>query len=195
MIVGIPKEIKDQEYRVAMTPGGVKSLTGSGHRVLVQKSAGKGSGFLDADYIASGAEIVPAADSAWKADIVVKVKEPQPGEYEFMRPNLYLFTFLHLAAGEKLTRELIRRGVIGIAYETVALDSGELPLFKPMSEVAGRIAVQVGAHYLEKENGGKGKLLGGVPGVEPARVVIIGAGVVGSNAARIALGMGAPSWS
>ncbi len=191
MIIGVPKEIKDQEYRVAMTPGGVHQAVRHGHRVVVERGAGVGSGFDDAQYEAAGATLVNSPAEAWEADVVVKVKEPLPQEYDFLRPGLTLFTFLHLAADERLTRELVARHVTGIAYETVELPDGRLPLLTPMSEVAGRMAVQVGAHYLEKMNGGRGKLLGGVPGVRPADVVIVGAGTVGTNAAQIALGMGA----
>jgi alanine dehydrogenase len=191
MIVGVPKEIKDNEYRVAMTPGGARQLVESGHQVWVETCAGEGSGFSDTQYEASGAKIVPTSADAWNAQLVVKVKEPQPSEYQFMRPDLVLFTYLHLAAEEHLTREMMKRGLTGIAYETVELPNGHLPLLTPMSEVAGRMAIQVGAHYLEKMNGGRGKLLGGVPGVRAADVVIIGAGVVGTNAAQVALGMGA----
>ena len=191
MIVGVPKEIKDNEYRVAMTPGGARQLVESGHQVWVETCAGEGSGFSDTQYEASGAKIVPTSADAWNAQLVVKVKEPQPSEYQFMRPDLVLFTYLHLAAEERLTREMMKRGLTGIAYETVELPNGHLPLLTPMSEVAGRMAIQVGAHYLEKMNGGRGKLLGGVPGVRAADVVIIGAGVVGTNAAQVALGMGA----
>jgi len=191
MIIGLPKEIKDNEYRVAMTPGGVAQLVGAGHQVLVERGAGEGSGFSDAQYGGAGARIVPGSGDAWGAQLVVKVKEPQPSEYGCMRPDLVLFTYLHLAAEERLTREMMARGLTGIAYETVELPNGNLPLLTPMSEVAGRMAIQVGAHYLEKMNGGRGKLLGGVPGVVPADVVIIGAGVVGTNAAQVALGMGA----
>jgi alanine dehydrogenase len=191
MTVGVPREIKDQEYRVSMTPGGVRQLVEAGHRVVVETGAGEGSGFSDSDYRSAGAVIVPSASDAWGAELVVKVKEPLPGEYGFLRPDLVLFTYLHLAAERELTLELLKRGVTGIAYETVELADGQLPLLKPMSEVAGRLAVQTGAFYLEKPRGGSGKLLGGVAGVEPARVTIIGAGIVGASAARIALGMGA----
>jgi alanine dehydrogenase len=191
MIIGVPKEIKDNEYRVAMTPGGAHQLVQLGHQVLVQTGAGEGSGFTNAQYEKSGAKIVPTAAEAWAAELVVKVKEPQASEYEFMRPDLTLFTYLHLAADEALTREMMARELTGIAYETVELSNGSLPLLTPMSEVAGRMAVQVGAHYMEKENGGRGKLLSGVPGVRPADVVIIGAGVVGANAAQVASGLGA----
>lgn len=191
MIIGTPKEIKDNEYRVGITPGGVRQLAQAGHQVLVETGAGEGSGFSDAEYETSGAKIVSTSVEAWSAQIVVKVKEPQPLEYDFMRPDLTLFTFLHLAADEQLTREMMDRGVTGIAYETVELPNGQLPLLTPMSEVAGRMAIQIGAHYLEKKNDGRGKLLGGVPGVRPADVAIIGAGVVGTNAAQMGLGMGA----
>ncbi len=191
MIIGVPKEIKDRENRVALTPGGARDLGEAGHTVLVETGAGAGSGFSDADYRAVGASLVPTAADAWSAQMVVKVKEPQSAEYGFLRSDLVLFTYLHLAAEERLTRELMRRGTTSIAYETVELANGSLPLLTPMSDVAGRMATQIGAHYLEKTNGGKGKLLGGVPGVPPANVVIIGGGVVGKSAAKIALGMGA----
>lgn len=191
MIIGVPKEIKDLEYRVALTPGGARDLVEAGHEVLVETGAGAGSSFSDEHYIAVGAQMVPSAADAWAADMVVKVKEPQPTEYEFLRPGLVLFTYLHLAAAEQLTRELLARHVTGIAYETVELPNGHLPLLTPMSEVAGRMAVLVGAQYLMKTQGGSGKLVGGVPGVLPANVVIIGGGVVGINAAKMALGLGA----
>lgn len=192
MIIGIPKEIKDNEYRVSMPPGGVLTLTEAGHRVLVQSGAGEGSGFPDAEYEHSGAEILASAESVWMhAEMVMKVKEPQPSEFEFMREGLLLFTYLHLAAEERLTVELVERGVSGVAYETVEESDHSLPLLTPMSEVAGRMSIQVGAYFLEKMNGGRGKLLGGVPGVRPSDVLVIGGGVVGTNAAQIALGMGA----
>ncbi len=192
MIIGVPKEIKDNEYRVAVTPGGVEMLRQHGHRVLVQAGAGEGSGFSDEEYARSGAEILPTAAEVWNnAEMIMKVKEPRPEEYGFLREDLLLFTYLHLAAEEELTHELLKRKVAAVAYETVELADGRLPLLTPMSEVAGRMAVQVGAHYLEKAHGGRGKLLGGVPGVLPAQVTIIGGGVVGTNAAKIALGMGA----
>jgi len=191
MIIGLPREIKDNEYRVAITPGGVRQLVDSGHDVLVQEEAGEGSGFSDAEYRWGGARMVARAEDVWAADIVVKVKEPQPSEYSLMQHGLTLFTYLHLAAEKALTLEMLKRGVTGIAYETVEKTDGTLPLLTPMSEVAGRMAVQVGAKYLEKQNGGRGKLLSGVPGVRPADVTILGAGVVGANAAQIALGMGA----
>ncbi len=191
MIIGLPKEVKADEYRVAMMPGGVQQLVESGHQVLVQKGAGVESGFGDHEYESAGASLVWTAEEAWMADLVVKVKEPQPLEYGLMRPDLLLFTYLHLAAERELTLEMLKRGVTAIAYETVERVDGTLPLLIPMSEVAGRMAVQVGAQYLEKTYGGRGKLLGGVPGVRPADVTILGAGVVGTNAAQIALGMGA----
>ena len=191
MTVGVPREIKDQEYRVSMTPGGVSRLVEAGQQVIVETGAGEGSGHSDSDYPNAGAVIVPAASDAWGAELVVKVKEPLPREYGFLRPDLVLFTYLHLAAERELTLEMVKRGVTGIAYETVELADGQLPLLKPMSEVAGRLAVQTGAFYLEKLHGGSGKLLGGVAGVEPARVTIIGGGIVGASAARVALGMGA----
>ena len=191
MIIGLPKEIKEDEYRVAITPGGVKQLVAAGHEVLVEEDAGAGSGFGNEEYRWVGARLVPNAEEAWGADLVAKVKEPQPSEYGFLRPGLALFTYLHLAAEKELTLEMMERGVTGIAYETVECPDGTLPLLTPMSEIAGRMAVQVGAQYLEKTHGGRGKLLGGVPGVRPADVTIIGAGVVGTNATQMALGMGA----
>lgn len=192
MIVGLPKEIKDNEYRVGLTPAGVRALTDASHQVIVEKSAGEGSGFDDALYEKAGAKIINAADDVWaKADMVVKVKEPIAPEYPRMREGQLLFTYLHLAPDRPLTAELLKRKVTGIAYETITDRRGTLPLLTPMSEVAGRMAIQVGAHYLEKMAGGRGILLGGVPGVPAARVVIIGGGVVGTNAAKIAVGMGA----
>lgn len=191
MIIGLPKEVKDNEYRVAVTPGGVKQLVEAGHQVLVETGAGVESGFADDVYKAVGATLVPSAADAWAAELVTKVKEPQPSEYPLMRPGLGLFTYLHLAPEKELTLELMKRRVTGIAYETVEKPDGSLPLLTPMSEVAGRMSIQVGARYLEKHCGGRGKLLGGVPGVRPADVMIIGAGVVGTNAAQMALGMGA----
>ena len=192
MIVGIPTEIKDKEFRVALPPGGVETLVQSGHRVLVQSGAGEGSGFSDEEYVARGATIVDQASDIWAdCDMIIKVKEPIPDEFPFLRENLLLFTYLHLAACEDLTHQLLDKKVTSVAYETVALDNGHLPLLIPMSEVAGRMAVQVGAHYLEKMNDGRGTLLGGVPGVRPSEVVIIGGGTAGTNAAQMALGMGA----
>ena len=192
MIIGVPKEIKDQEARVGVTPAGVKALTEAGHTVLVETLAGEQSGFPDAEYQDAGAEIVGDAGYVWgKSEMVVKVKEPIQSEYVYFREGLVLFTYLHLAPLPGLTEELLRKKVIGIAYETVRDRQGTLPLLTPMSEVAGRMSVQVGATYLEKERGGRGILLGGVPGVPPAHVCIIGGGIVGTNAARIALGFGA----
>ncbi|MCO5220404.1 MAG: alanine dehydrogenase [Thermomicrobiales bacterium] len=192
MIVGIPTEVKDRECRVSMTPGGVGELVVHGHRVLVESGAGEGSGFADEAYAAAGAEIVRSHAGVFEqSEMIVKVKEPVPAEYNLLREDLLLFTYLHLAADEQLTRVLVDRKVQAVAYETVQLSNGSLPLLTPMSEVAGRMSVQVGAHYLQRSEGGYGVLLGGVPGVEPARVVIIGGGTVGTNAAQIALGMGA----
>jgi len=190
MIIGIPKEIKAQENRVSMTPGAVAALVRAGNTVIVQHGAGTGSGLTDAEYKAAGARLV-SADAAWEADLVIKVKEPVAKEYHYLRSGLTLFTYLHLAASEELTRELLRAKVTAIAYETVVQEGGHLPLLTPMSEVAGRMAPQVGAFYLEKWLGGRGILLGGVPGVAPGSVVILGGGVVGINAAKIALGLGA----
>ncbi len=191
MLVGVPKEIKTREYRVGMTPAGVRQLVGRGHKVIIEKSAGEGSGIADEAYVKAGGTIVNGAADAWGAEMVVKVKEPLKAEYGFFRKDLLLYTYLHLAAEPELTKELAAKGVAGVAYETIQLDDGSLPLLRPMSEVAGRMAVQVGASCLEKEHGGKGVLLGGVPGTRRGRVVILGGGVVGKNAARIAIGMGA----
>ncbi|MBX3186018.1 MAG: alanine dehydrogenase [Labilithrix sp.] len=191
MIIGVPKEIKTREYRVGMTPAGVRALTSRGHKVLVEKSAGEGAQIKDADYVAAGAQIVPTAADAWGAEMVVKVKEPLAAEYGFFRENLIIYTYLHLAPEPELTKQLAAKKVTGVAYETIELDDGSLPLLRPMSEVAGRMAIQVGANCLEKEHGGKGVLLGGVPGTRRGRVVILGGGVVGRNAATIAIGMGA----
>ena len=192
MIVGLPKEIKDNEYRVGLTPAGVRALTDSGNRVLVEGTAGEGSGFEDTLYQRAGATIIGSAAEVWtKSDMIVKVKEPIQPEYPLMREGQLLFTYLHLAPDRELTKQLLERKVTGIAYETITDRRGGLPLLTPMSEVAGRMAIQVGAHYLEKMSGGRGILLGGVPGVPAARVVIIGGGVVGTNAAKIAVGMGA----
>jgi alanine dehydrogenase len=192
MIVGVPKEIKDNEFRVSITPGGAHQLTEDGHRVLVQRGAGEGSGFTDNEYAEAGAELVDAAARVWRsAEMIMKVKEPLLQEYEYLREGLILYTYLHLAADEELTRQLLARKVTGIAYETVELPNGSLPLLTPMSEVAGKMAVQIGAHHLERIQGGRGKLLGGIPGVFPADVVILGGGTVGINAAVVALGMGA----
>ncbi len=192
MIVGVPKEIKDNEARVGVTPAGVKALTEAGHKVLVETQAGAQSGFPDDDYQNAGAEIVGNAGDVWRhAEMIVKVKEPIESEYVYFHEGLVLFTYLHLAPVPELTNKLLEAKVIGIAYETVRDRQGNLPLLTPMSEVAGRMSVQVGASYLERERGGRGILLGGVPGVPPAQVAILGGGVVGTNAARIALGLGA----
>ncbi len=192
MLIGVPKEVKDNEYRVGMVPAGVKSLVDAGHKVVVQTKAGEGSAMSDEEYKAAGAEIVGSAEEVWKrADMVVKVKEPYGKEPSMFREGLVLFTYLHLAPIPDLTNALLNKKVTGIAYETVTDRAGTLPLLTPMSEVAGRMSVQVGASYLEKEKGGRGVLLGGVPGVPPAKVVIIGGGVVGINAAKMAMGMGA----
>lgn len=192
MIIGIPKEIKDNEYRVAMPPGGVKTLSLRGHEVIVQDGAGTGSGFTNEEYEAAGAKIMPDAAATWGgANMVMKVKEPRPEEYGFMREDLLLFTYLHLAAEPELTKALVDSKTPSVAYETVELADRSLPLLIPMSEVAGRMSIQVGAHYLERAHGGIGKLMGGIPGVRPAHVVVIGGGIVGTNAAKMALGMGA----
>lgn len=191
MIIGIPKEIKNNENRVGMTPGGIFELLKNGHIVKVETGAGLGSGFLDTDYLAVGAEIVMTAVEAWDVDMVIKVKEPLPPEYNYFKKGLILFTYLHLAPEPALTKQLLEKEVVAIAYETVQLQNGALPLLTPMSEVAGRMAVQLGAHFLEKHEGGKGVLLGGVPGVSPAKVVIVGGGIVGTNAAKMAVGAGA----
>jgi alanine dehydrogenase len=192
VIVGLPREIKDNEYRVGLTPAGVRALTDAGHKVNVEQSAGEGSGFEDELYERAGATIIHSADDVWGgAEMVVKVKEPIEPEYPRMKEGLLLFTYLHLAPDPKQTQALLEHKVTGIAYETITDRRGTLPLLTPMSEVAGRMAVQVGAQYLEKMNGGRGVLIGGVPGVPAARVVILGGGVVGTNAAKIAVGMGA----
>ncbi|HEY0171202.1 MAG TPA: alanine dehydrogenase [Pyrinomonadaceae bacterium] len=192
MIVGLPKEIKDNEYRVGLTPAGARALTDAGHRVVVERSAGEGSGFEDSLYEKAGATLIDSADDVWaEAEMIVKVKEPIEPEYPRMKEGLLLFTYLHLAPDPKQTQALLEHKVTGIAYETITDRRGTLPLLTPMSEVAGRMAVQVGAQYLEKMNGGRGVLLGGVPGVPAARVVIIGGGVVGTNAAKMAVGLGA----
>ena len=192
MIVGVPKEIKAEENRVALVPAGVQALVASGHTVLVERAAGLGSGFRDGAYVAAGAEVVHAAAEVWeRAELVVKVKEPVEAEYALMRPEQVIFTYFHFAADERLTRRTIGSGSIAIAYETVQLPTGELPLLTPMSEVAGRMAIQEAAKALERTSGGYGILLGGVPGVLPAEVIVLGGGVVGANAATIAAGFGA----
>lgn len=192
MIVGLPKEVKKQEYRVALTPAGAGMLRALGHEVLVQAGAGAGSGFADEEYAAAGAEMLAQAAEVWRrADMIVKVKEPIAEEFGYFRPGLILFTYLHLAAAPELARALAAANVTAIAYETIQLPNRGLPLLTPMSEVAGRMAVQEGAKYLEAFQGGRGVLLGGVPGVPPAEVIIIGGGIVGTNAAKMALGLGA----
>ena len=192
MLVGIPKEIKDHEYRVGLIPSTVRELVSKGHRVLIETGAGHGAGIGDDDYVAAGATLVAGRDQVFdSAELIVKVKEPLAEERKKVKRGQILFTYLHLAADRRQTEELIASGVSAIAYETVTSPQGTLPLLIPMSEVAGRMAPQIGAHYLEKENGGRGVLLGGVPGVPPADVVILGSGMVGTNAALIALGMGA----
>lgn len=192
MIVGVPKEIKDHEARVGLVPSGVGALVEAGHQVLVESTAGDKSTLSDAEYEEFGAEIVSNAADVWgRADLVVKVKEPQPSEYEYLRPELTLFTYLHLAPLPELTDKLLERRVNAVAYETIREKDGSLPLLTPMSEVAGRMAVQVGAQYLEAPNGGRGILLGGIPGVQAANVAILGGGVVGHNAAKMAVGLGA----
>jgi alanine dehydrogenase len=192
MIIGVPKEVKDHEARVGLVPSGVIALREAGHEVLVETTAGEGSAITDREYMQAGADIAQKAGEVWrKADLVVKVKEPQPSEYELLRPDLILFTYLHLAPLPDLTNKLLETRVSGVAYETIREEDGSLPLLTPMSEVAGRMSVQVGAQYLEAPSGGRGVLLGGVPGVAPANIVILGGGVVGTNAAKIAVGMGA----
>lgn len=190
MRVGVPREIKVHEYRVGLTPTSVRELVHHGHEVFVEQGCGEGIGASDDDYRRTGAVVLDSAEEVWsRAELVVKVKEPQPEEYRFLRPGLVLFTYLHLAADRALTEALMRSGCVAIAYETVTDRDGRLPLLAPMSEVAGRMAVQVGAHYLEKEQGGRGVLLGGVPGVEAAKVVVLGGGTAGTNAVRVAMGM------
>ncbi|NBD22654.1 alanine dehydrogenase [Paenibacillus glycinis] len=192
MIIGVPKEIKASEYRVALTPAGAAMLKAAGHEVVVQSGAGSGSSFADDAYADEGAVIVGEAKDVWaRADMIMKVKEPLPEEFGFFREGLLLFTYLHLAAAPELTKALLDARVSGVAYETIQAANGSLPLLTPMSEVAGRMAVQVGSQFLEAFYGGRGILLGGVPGVPPAEVIILGGGIVGTNAARIALGMGA----
>lgn len=192
MIIGVPKEIKNNENRVAITPAGVASFDAAGHQVLIQDGAGVGSGILNEDYEKSGAKIVPSAQEVFAgADMIMKVKEPLSQEYGLLKEGQILFTYLHLAPEPELTRVLLDKKIVGIAYETIQTDNGSLPLLTPMSEVAGRMSIQVGAQFLEKPKGGKGVLLSGVPGVHSTEVVIIGGGTVGTNAAKIAVGMGA----
>lgn len=190
MKIGIPKEIKNNENRVAISPAGVYSLVEGGHEVLIEESAGNTAGFPDAEYAESGAKIIKSAADVWAADMVIKVKEPLPEEFVYFREGLILFTYLHLAAAKELTETLMEKGVIGIGYETMEKD-GALPLLTPMSQVAGRMAVQIGAQFLENTYGGKGILLGGTPGVSTGNVVIIGGGVSGTHAAKMAVGLGA----
>lgn len=191
MKIGVPKEIKNNESRVGLTPASVKDYAAHGHTILVETGAGLGSGFTDDEYREAGAGIVDTAEEAWSADMVVKVKEPLQEEYGFFRSGLVLYTYLHLAPLPELTDALVSRGVTAIAYETIQPPGGGLPLLTPMSEVAGRMSIQLGARFLEKASGGKGVLLGGVPGIDPAKVAIVGGGIVGINAARMAVGMGA----
>ena len=192
MIIGVPKEIKNHEYRVALVPSGVHALVENGHKVLVERNAGSGSGIPDREYVKAGALIRKTANEVFReAEVIVMVIVPLPAETELLHEGQILFTYLHLAPAPELTRALLAQKIIGIAYETVQLADGSLPLLMPMSEIAGKVSVQVGAHYLEKENGGSGVLLGGVPGVKAASVAIIGGGTVGTNAAKVALGMGA----
>lgn len=190
MIIGVPKEIKNEEERVGVTPAGVSNLVHAGHKVLVEKDAGIGSGYPDSDYIEAGASMATVED-AWSADMVIKVKEPLPEEYHYFREDLIIYTYLHLAADKPLTDALLQAKTTGVAYETMVGKKGGLPLLVPMSEIAGRMSVQLGAHFLERNNGGKGIVLAGVPGVRRGEVVIVGGGTVGVNAAKIAIGMGA----
>ncbi|MEP0909543.1 alanine dehydrogenase [Leptolyngbya sp. GB1-A1] len=191
MEIGVPKEVKDQEFRVGLNPNSIRGLTDQGHKVYVETQAGLGAGFSDADYEQAGASIVSTAADAWNREMVVKVKEPLSSEYEFLQKGKLLFTYLHLAANRALTEHLIDSGITAIAYETVELPNHSLPLLTPMSIIAGRLSVQFGARYLERQQGGRGVLLGGVPGVRPGKVVVLGGGVVGTEAARMAIGMGA----
>ena len=191
MIIGVPKEIKNNENRVAISPAGVVTLTAAGHEVFIQSGAGIGSSFYDSDYERAGAKIVPTAAEAWACEMVMKVKEPVESEFQYFYEGQILFTYLHLAPEPELTKALLDKKVVGIAYETVQLSNGSLPLLTPMSEVAGKMATQIGAHYLERIEGGKGILLGGVSGVQRGKVAIIGGGIAGTNAAKIAIGMGA----
>lgn len=190
MIVGVPREIKQGEFRVALTPAGVEALRSEGHRILIQKGAGEHAGFPDGDYRKAGARLVPQAATAWSADCILKVKEPLEQEFHFFHPGQILFTFLHLAPNKKLVSALLKKKVTAIGYETVEEAGGKLPILEPMSEIAGRIAALVGAYYQANPQGGRGVLFGGMPGVLPAHVVILGGGTVGENAARVAMGMG-----
>ncbi len=192
MLIGVPKEIKNNENRIAITPAGVTSFINAGHEVMVQTEAGLGSGFTDEEFVQAGAKIGTDANTVFQqSDMIMKVKEPQPEEYDLFKEGQILFTYLHAAAGPELIKALLEKKVTGISYDTVQLPNGSLPLLAPMSEVAGRMSVQIGAQFLEKPKGGRGVLLGGVPGVAAANVVIVGGGMVGTNAAKIAVGMGA----
>jgi alanine dehydrogenase len=192
MRIGVPKEIKTDEYRVGMTPAGVETLSRAGHKVMIEAGAGVGSGIADADYAAAGAEIVPAAEALWRsADMIIKVKEPLAGELKLLRKGLTVFTYFHFAADEHLTKTCLNSGITAVAYETIHDAKGTRPLLTPMSEVAGKMSVQEGAKYLERPMMGRGILLGGIPGVAPANVLIIGGGIVGTHAAKVAAGLGA----
>ncbi len=192
MIIGVPKEIKVKEFRVGMVPAGVKQFVEAGHKVFVEKGAGEGSGISDEQYVSAGAKILNLAKEVWeKADMIVKVKEPQESEHKFFREGLLIYTYFHLAAEPTLTKALLKSKVIAVAYETIELEDHSLPLLRPMSEIAGRMSIQVGAMALQKEHEGKGILLGGVPGVKKGKVTIIGGGTVGTNAAKMAIGLGA----
>lgn len=191
MIIGVPREIKEQEYRVAVTPAGVDMLKSRGHRILVETGAGEGSGIADAEFERAGAEMTDQATLYREAELIVKVKEPQPSEYELLRPGQVVFAFFHFAASRELTEAMMKAGVTCIAYETVQTDDGSLPLLAPMSDVAGRVAISAAIKYLERPMGGKGKLISGIPGVRPGKVLILGGGIAGTSAARIAAGLGA----
>lgn len=192
MIIGVPKEIKDNEYRVGLTPSGAAALVKDGHEVCVQKNAGIGSGLTDEQYVQAGAKIVNSLSNIYESSaLIIKVKEPQANEVSMMKEGHILFTFLHLAPAPELTRQLLEKKISGIAYETIQLEDGSLPLLRPMSEVAGRLSVQIGSYYLQKDKGGSGVLLGGVPGVKQGRVTILGAGIVGMNSLKVAVGLGA----
>ena len=192
MVIGIPRELKDNEFRVALTPNAVNHLTAGGQTVFVENGAGEGSGFSDQEYQSAGAKLISSPEGLFsEAELILKVKEPQPDEYSRLQPHHVLFTYLHLAASKELTEALVHSGCTAIAYEMAQDASGRFPILQPMSKIAGRMSVQIGAHYLEKQQGGRGVLLGGVPGVEPGRIVILGSGSVGSSAARIGVGMGA----
>lgn len=192
MIIGVPREIKNNEYRVGMVPAGVRHLVTAGHEVLVEAHAGEGSGISDEEYLEAGAAVLPTAAEIYaRAEMIVKVKEPMPAEYPLIRPGQIVFTYFHFASSEELTNAMLEQRAISVAYETIATPDGRLPLLTPMSEVAGRMSIQEGAKYLEKPQKGRGILLSGVPGVEPAEIVVIGGGIVGANAAKIAAGLGA----